>query len=301
MYDIIIIGGGPAGLTAALYALRAEKSVLVLEKLGIGGQIALSSRVENFPGVKSISGFEFAENLATQVTDLGGQIEYEDVIGIRDGKTKTVITDSAEYEAKAVIIATGVKNRTLGAAGESELIGSGISFCAVCDGAFYRGKTVAVIGGGNTAVEDAEYLSNIAQKVYIIHRRDKFRAEERLVKKLEKCQNVEFLLSATVEKFCGDGKISGLDLVSTKDDSKWHIDVDGAFVAVGQIPQNDILKGLINLSDEGYVSSGEDCLTNIEGIFVAGDCRKKSIRQLTTAVGDGSVAALAACSFVDAG
>ncbi len=300
MYDIIIVGGGPAGLTAALYALRGEKTVLVLEKLGLGGQIALSSRVENFPGIKSISGFEFAENLALQVTDLGGRIKYEDVTEIRDGKTKTVITDLAEYEAKAVIVATGVKNRILGAAGETELIGRGVSFCAVCDGAFYRGKTIAVIGGGNTAVEDAEYMAGIAKKVYIIHRRDKFRAEERLVKKLAMHQNVEFILSTTVEKFCGDGKISGLDLVSTKDNSKRHIDIDGAFVAVGQIPQNDILKGLIKLSDDGYVASGEDCLTNVEGIFAAGDCRKKSIRQLTTAVGDGSVAALAACSFVDA-
>ncbi len=299
MYDIIVVGGGPAGLTAALYALRAEKTVLVLERLGIGGQIALSSRVENFPGVKSISGFEFAENLAGQVTDLGGKIKYEDVIEIKDGTVKTVVTDSAEYEAKAVIVATGLKNRTLGVSGEEEMIGSGVSFCAVCDGAFYRGKTVAVIGGGNTAVEDAEYMSGIAEKVYIIHRRDKFRAEERLVKRLEKGRNVEFVLSATVEKFCGEGKISGLDLVSTKDGTKRHIDVDGAFVAVGQIPQNDILKGLIDLSDEGYVASGEDCLTNVKGIFVAGDCRKKTIRQLTTAVGDGSVAALAACSFVD--
>ncbi len=299
MYDIIVVGGGPAGLTAALYALRAEKTVLVLERLGIGGQIALSSRVENFPGVKSISGFEFAENLAGQVTDLGGKIKYEDVIAIKDGTVKTVVTDSAEYEAKAVIVATGLKNRTLGVSGEEEMIGSGVSFCAVCDGAFYRGKTVAVIGGGNTAVEDAEYMSGIAEKVYIIHRRDKFRAEERLVKRLEKGRNVEFVLNATVEKFCGEGKISGLDLVSTKDGTKRHIDVDGAFIAVGQIPQNDVLKGLIELSDEGYVASGEDCLTNVKGIFVAGDCRKKTIRQLTTAVGDGSVAALAACSFVD--
>ena len=300
MYDIVIIGGGPAGLTAALYALRAEKTVLVLEKTGLGGQIALSGKVENFPGVATMSGADFAEVLAGQVEALDGKIEYENVVEIKNGKVKTVVTDFGEYEAKAVIIATGVKNRLLGAEGEQELIGRGVSFCAVCDGAFYKGKTVAVIGGGNTAVEDAEYLSNIAEKVYLIHRRDEFRAEERLVRHLKNCPNVECILSTTVERFCGDGVFTGLDLISTKDGSKSHIDADGAFVAIGQIPQNENFKNLIKLTDGGYVTAAEDCLTNQEGIFAAGDCRSKTVRQLTTAVGDGSVAALAACSYIDA-
>lgn len=299
MYDVIIIGGGPAGLTAALYALRAEKTVLVLEKTGLGGQIALSGNVENFPGIAQMSGAEFAETLAGQVETLGGQIEYEAALEIKDGDVKTVVTDFGEYQGKSVIIATGVQNRRLGATGEDELIGRGISFCAVCDGSFYRGKTVAVIGGGNTAVEDAEYLSDIAEKVYIIHRRDKFRAEERLVKRLEERSNVEFVLDTTVEKFCSDEKgLTGLDVINVKTQEVRNITVDGAFVAVGQIPQNDIFKGLVRLDDSGYITAGENCLTDKKGIFVAGDCRNKSVRQLTTAVGDGSVAALAACTYI---
>ncbi|MBQ2931858.1 MAG: thioredoxin-disulfide reductase [Clostridia bacterium] len=299
MYDIIIIGGGPAGLTAALYALRAEKSVLVLEKMGLGGQIALTDRVENFPGIAEISGFDFAEALSGQVKSLGGEIKYENVVEIRPGKEKIVVTPKNEYTAKSVIIATGVKNRLIGAEGEEKLIGRGISYCAVCDGSFYRGKTVAVIGGGNTALQDAEYLSQIATKVYLIHRRSEFRAEERLVRKLKTLENVEFLLNTTVERFCGDQKLSGLDLISTSDGKTRHIDLDGAFVAVGKVPQNEGFKGLVSLSDGGYVVAGEDCLTSVEGIFAAGDCRIKDVRQLTTAVGDGSVAALAASKYID--
>ncbi|MBR5613693.1 MAG: FAD-dependent oxidoreductase [Clostridia bacterium] len=299
MYDIIIIGGGPAGLTAALYALRAEKSVLVLEKSGLGGQIALSGKVENFPGVAQMSGSEFADNLSGQVEALGGQIEYETALEIKDGDVKTVVTDFGEYTAKSVIIATGVKNRRLGAAGEDELIGKGVSFCAVCDGTFYKGKTVAVIGGGNTAVEDAEYLADIAQKVYLIHRRDRFRAEERLVKRLEERENVEFILDSVVQEFCIDSQgLSGMEILNVKTGQVSSLKVDGAFVAVGQIPQNDIFKGLIQIDDGGYINAGENCLTNKKGIFVAGDCRNKTVRQLTTAVGDGSVAALAAVSFI---
>ncbi len=299
MYDIIIIGGGPAGLTAAIYALRAEKSVLVLEKMGLGGQIALTDRVENFPGIAEISGFDFAEALSGQVKSLGGEIKYENVVGIRPGKEKIVVTQKNEYTAKSVIIATGVKNRLLGAEGEEKLIGRGVSFCAVCDGAFYRGKIVAVIGGGNTALQDAEHLSRVAKKVYLIHRRSEFRAEERLVRKLKTLENVEFLLETTVEKFCGEERLSGLDLISVVDGSKHHIDLDGAFVAVGKVPQNDGFKGLVLLNDGGYVVAGEDCLTSVEGVFAAGDCRIKEVRQLTTAVGDGSIAALAASKYID--
>lgn len=299
MYDVVIIGGGPAGLTAALYALRAEKSILVLEKSGLGGQIALSSKVENFPGIAQMSGADFAETLSGQVEALGGQIEYEAVLEVKDGDVKTVVTDFGEYQAKSVIIATGVQNRRLGAKGEEEFIGRGVSFCAVCDGAFYKNKTVAVIGGGNTAVEDAEYLADIAKKVYIIHRRTEFRAEESLVKRLEKRTNVEFVLDSTVQEFFGtaDG-IEGLEILNVKTGETQRITLDGAFVAVGQIPQNDIFNGLVAIDDGGFILAGENCLTDKKGIFVAGDCRNKAVRQLTTAVGDGSVAALAACDFV---
>ncbi len=298
MYDIIIIGGGPAGLTAALYALRAEKSVVVIEKLGLGGQIALSSEVENFPGTMKMSGAEFAANLAAQVEALGGKIEYEEVVEIIDGDVKTVVTDLDRYEGKSIIIATGVKNRRLGAEGEDELVGKGISFCAVCDGSLYRNKTVAVIGGGNTAVEDAIYLSDIAQKVYIVHRRDEFRAENRLVRALEARSNIELVLDSTVERFVNDGGLKGIDVVNVKNGEKRNIAVDGAFVAVGQIPQCEIFKNIITLDEGGYVAAGESCRTNVDGIFVAGDCRNKTVRQLTTAVGDGSVAALAAVEYL---
>ncbi len=300
MYDVIIIGGGPAGLTAALYALRAEKSVVVIEKMGLGGQIALSGEVENFPGTMRMSGAEFAANLVAQVEALGGRIEYEEVVEIVDGNPKTVVTDLDKYEGKSVIIATGVKNRRLGAEGEEELIGKGVSFCAVCDGAFYKNKTVAVIGGGNTAVEDAIYLADIAQKVYIVHRRNEFRAESRLVRTLEKRENVEMVLDSTVERFINEGGLKGVEVVNVKSGEKRTLFVDGAFVAVGQIPQCEIFRDIVTLDEGGYISAGENCRTNIEGIFVAGDCRNKTVRQLTTAVGDGSVAALAACNWIDA-
>lgn len=298
IYDIVIIGGGPAGLTAALYALRAEKSVVVIEKLGLGGQIALSGEVENFPGTPKMSGAEFAANLASQVETLGGRIEYEEVVEIIDGKIKTVVTDIDRYEGRSVIIATGVMNRRLGAEGEAELIGRGVSFCAVCDGSFYKKKTVAVIGGGNTAVEDAIYLADIAEKVYIVHRRDEFRAESRLVRTLKERQNVELVLDSTVERFIDDGGLKGIEVVNVKSGEKRILDIDGAFVAVGQIPQCQIFNGLIALDEGGYISAGENCRTNVEGIFVAGDCRNKSVRQLTTACSDGSVSALAACEYL---
>ncbi len=299
MYDIIVIGGGPAGLTAALYALRAQKSVLVLERLGVGGQIALSEKVENFPGILSMSGQEFADALARQVESFGGEIRYENVTEIKPGKVKTVVCDTGEYFSKAVIIATGVKNRQLGTDGEESLIGRGVSFCAVCDGRFFKDKDVAVIGGGNTALQEAKYLSGIAKTVYLIHRRDEFRAEEWIIKQLKECKNVKWILNATVDKFCGEERLTGLDLNLLKDGATSHIDVEGAFVAVGQVPQNENFKGLIDLTADGYAAAGEDCITNQKGIFAAGDCRKKEVRQLTTAVGDGSVAALAACKFLE--
>ena len=298
MYDIIIIGGGPSGLTAALYALRAEKKVLVLEGTGFGGQIIYTQEVENFPGTAKMSGAQFADILLEQVMSAGGEVEFEAVREVKDGDVKTVITDSGEHTARAVIVATGVKHRRLGVEGEDSFIGSGVSFCAVCDGAFYKGKTVAVIGGGNTAVEDAIYLSDIAERVYLVHRRNEFRAEPRLVRELMKKENVEPVLNSVVSKI-GDGSgLSEIEVADVFSGDKRKLKVNGVFVAVGQVPQNGIFDGLLKLDSDGYIVAGEDCLTNVKGIFAAGDCRTKSVRQLTTAVGDGSVAALAACDLI---
>lgn len=294
MYDIIVIGGGPAGLTAALYALRAEKSVLVLEGSGFGGQIVYTPKVENFPGTLSMSGAEFADKLVEQVLSLGGQVEFEKVVEVKDGEIKTIVTDSGEYTAKSIIIATGVKNRHLGVEGEEKLIGRGLSFCAVCDGAFYKGKTVAVVGGGNTAIEDAIYLSALANRVYLIHRRQEFRAEPRLVKELKEKANIELVLDSTVSGFLKEDRLNGIEVINKITQEKREILIDGIFVAIGQIPQNKIFENVVDLDENGYIIAGEDCKTSAEGIYAAGDCRTKSVRQLTTAVGDGTVAALAA-------
>lgn len=292
MYDVVVIGGGPAGLTAALYSLRAEKRVLVLEGNGFGGQIVYAQTVDNFPGIPNMNGAAFAEKLLEQVMSAGGDVEFENVIKVIDGEVKTVVTDYNEYKAKSVIIATGVKHRHLGVEGEEEHIGKGVSFCAVCDGAFFKGKTVAVVGGGNTAVEDAVYLADMAKKVYLIHRRDEFRAENAVVNMLEEKENIELVLNTVVSKINGDEFVSGIEVLNVETQETREITLDGIFVAVGQIPQNEIFRGLVDLDADGYVVAGEDCRTSAEGIFTAGDCRTKNIRQLTTAVGDGTVAAL---------
>lgn len=299
MYDIIIIGGGPAGLTAALYAQRAGKTALVLESSGFGGQIVYTSCVENYPGQKAMSGAEFADSLVEQVLSAGAAVEFETAVELRDGDIKTVITDSNEYTAKSVIIAAGVKHRHLGLDGEDALIGSGISFCAVCDGAFYKGKRVAVVGGGNTALEDALYLSDIAEKVYLIHRRNGFRAENKIVKRAQEKENIHFILDAAVTHVHGSPVLDGIEVTNLKTGAKTPLDINGLFVAIGQMPQNDIFKTVIDLDENGYIRSGEGCTTNVPGIFAAGDCRTKSFRQLTTAVSDGTVAALAACEYID--
>lgn len=298
MYDIIVIGGGPAGLTAALYALRADKRVLVLEGAGFGGQIVYTHAVENFPGIRRISGAEFADALLDQVMAAGGDVEFDSVTGIKDGDVKTVITETTEYTARAVIVATGVKHRLLGIDGESELTGNGISFCAVCDGAFYNGKRVAVVGGGNAAVEDALYLADIAEKVYIVHRRREFRAEERLVRMMKSRENIEPVLSSTVSRLLEENGLAGAEVTNSENGEKRILVIDGLFVAVGQIPRNDIFEGLLKLDKDGYISAGEDCRTNVRGIFAAGDCRTKAVRQLTTAAADGASAAIAACEYI---
>ncbi len=292
MYDVIVIGGGPAGLTAALYALRAEKTVLVLEGSGFGGQIVYAQTVENFPGTAQMSGAGFADALLEQVLSAGGVVEFETVKGIKDGEEKTVITENNEYKAKSVIVATGVKHRRLGAVGEEEHIGRGVSFCALCDGAFFKGKTVTVVGGGNTALEDAIYLADVAEKVYLVHRRDEFRAEKRVVRELKEKKNIEPVLDSVVTNIVGDNMVSEIEISNVKSGEKEILKTDGVFIAVGQTPQNTIFEGLLELDNDGYIIAGEDCRTNVDGIFAAGDCRTKTVRQLTTAVADGTVAAV---------
>ena len=300
MYDIIIIGGGPAGLTAAIYARRAGKTVLVIEKNAFGGQITWSPKVENFPSHVSISGAELGDRLLEQAMEQGAEVELEEVTAVNvQGDIKTVLCESgAEFQGKALIIATGAKPRMLGLPREEELIGSGVCFCAVCDGAFYKGCDVAVNGGGNSALQDAVLLSEKCSKVYIIHRRDSFRGEAALVDILRKKTNVEFVLEASITGLEGENELTAITV--NQKGTQRRIPVQGLFVAIGHAPDNGIFSKLIELDRAGYAASGEDCLTRSAGIFVAGDCRAKSVHQLTTAVADGSVAALAACSWLDA-
>lgn len=299
MYDIIIIGGGPAGLTAAIYARRAGKTVLVLEKDALGGQITWSPKVENYPAVPSISGMELGNLITEQAMEQGAELEIDEVTGIEDrGDHKHVhCVFGAEYDAKAIILATGAKPRKLGLEREEELMGSGVGYCAVCDGAFYRDQPVAVNGGGNSALQDALLLSEICSRVYLIHRRDRFRGEERLVDALKEKENVEFVMNASVRELLGEDELSGI-IVEQNGERRW-IEVSGLFVAIGHEPDNAAFQNLLTLDEGGYVSAGEDCRTKTEGVFVAGDCRAKKIRQVTTAAADGAVAALAACAWLE--
>ncbi len=300
MYDIIVVGGGPAGLTAALYALRAGKSVLVIEKSTFGGQITWSPKVENYPAIPSVSGTELGDRLMAQAEAQGAEFELDEVISVElDGDVKRVKTDfGGEFEAKALIIAVGAKPRMLGLEREEELVGNGVCFCAVCDGAFYKNRPVAVSGGGNSALQDAVLLSDTCSKVYLIHRRATFRGEAKLVETLRSKDNVEFVLESSVTALHGENELSGIT-VTNKDGASRDISVDGLFVAVGHAPDNGVFAQLMELDEAGYAASDESCLTKTRGVFVAGDCRRKAVRQLTTAAADGSAAALAACSYID--
>ena len=298
MYDIIIIGGGPAGLTAALYACRANKKTLVIEKETFGGQITFSPKVENIPGFISLTGNEFAEKLVEQVLEQGADVESCEAIEIRDGEIKTVVTDDGEYQGKSVIIATGAKHRMLGIDGEERFVGEGISFCAVCDGAFYKNKNVAVVGGGNSALQEAIFLSDTAKKVFVVQNLDFFTGEKKLVEQLEKLDNVEIILGVTVDSFVGDNELEGVVIKNSAGETQ-TLEIDGLFVAIGLIPQNDAFKNVVTLDGRGYAEVDESCEAETNGIFVAGDCRTKKIRQVTTAAADGAIAALAACDYVD--
>ena len=299
MYDIIVVGAGPAGLTASIYAKRAGKSVLVLEKEVFGGQITYSPCVENYPGFEKISGAELADHLVEQSKLLGAQINFESVSEIIDGKIKTVITDSHRYECKSVIIATGARHRHLGLDGEERFTGKGVSYCAVCDGAFFRGKDVFVVGGGDAALQDAVFLSERCSHVGIIHRRDSFRGEAHLVKILKERENVSFIMNCVVTSLKGDKKLSEIEVKNVVSGKTETLSADGIFIAVGQEPQNAPFENLISLDRNGYAISGENCTTKTDGIFVAGDCRTKEIRQLTTAVSDGTVAAIQAINYIN--
>ena len=299
MYDIIIVGAGPAGLTAAIYARRASKKVLVLEAKNYGGQIINTLDIENYPVEAHISGFDFATKLYNQVKDLGAEIIYEKVVDINDNSdNKEVITTKNKYVAKALILATGSENRKLGIENENELIGKGISYCATCDGAFYKKKNVAVVGGGNTALEDALYLTDIANKVYLIHRRDEFRGAESTLNLLKDKDNIEFIYNSNVTKLNANEKLQSIE-ITNKDGSTKEIDVDGLFIAVGRIPENENFRKLIKLDNSGYIIAGENCNTNVRGIFVAGDNRTKEVRQLVTATSDGAIAATEAIKFIN--
>ena len=299
MYDIIIIGAGPAGMTAAIYGKRALKSVLILEAITYGGQIINTLDIENYPVEAHISGFDFATKLYNQVIDLGAEIKYEKVTEIIDkNEYKEVMTSKNTYQAKTIIIATGADNRKLGLENESNLIGKGISYCATCDGNFFKKKDVAVVGGGNTALEDALYLSSIANKVYLIHRRDQFRGDQSVIEKLKEQDNVEFVYNSNVTKLIADESLASIE-VTNKDGSTKNIPVKGLFIAIGKVPENENFKNLINVDEAGYIIADESCHTNIPGIFVAGDTRNKELRQLVTATADGAIAATEAVKYLN--
>lgn len=298
MYDIIIIGGGPAGLTAALYARRANKSVLVIEKNVFGGQITFSPKVENIPGFISLSGNEFAEKLVDQAIEQGGEFEPAEALEIKDGKIKTVVTDTGSFEAKAVIISTGAKHRLLGLEDEERFIGNGISFCAVCDGAFYKDKTVAVVGGGNSAMQEAILLSDLCSKIYLIQNLDFLTGEKKLEEEVRSKNNVSVITGTVVDGYIGNEDLSGVKIKSVANGEVTDLAVDGVFLAIGLVPQNEAFKNVVSLNERGYAISDES-LTVGNGVFVAGDCRVKAVRQVTTACSDGAIAALNACRYVD--
>ena len=301
MYDIIIVGAGPAGLTAAIYARRANKSVLLLEKGAFGGQITFSPKVENYPGFASLSGSELADHFVEQALGQGADVEIETVTGIKDlGDRKVVTTeDGNEYEGKAVIIAAGAKHRHLGLPNEELHLGESISFCAVCDGAFYKDKTVALVGGGNSALQEAILLSETCKKVYVVQNLDFLTGEVQLQNTLAKRDNVEVLLGTVVEALPATTPLDKVTLRNVAEDRVYDLAVDGMFVAIGLVPENEAFADVAALDERGYVASGEDCRTKTPGVFVAGDCRQKTVRQVTTATGDGAVAAVAACQYID--
>ena len=298
-YDIIIVGAGPAGLTSAIYASRSSKKVLVLEAKSYGGQIINTLDIENYPANNHISGFDLATNMYNQAIDLGAEIKFEKVVEIKNKPNhKEVTTTNNKYKCKALILATGSENRKLNIENEDNLIGKGVSYCATCDGAFYKGKVVAVVGGGNSALEDALYLSDIAKKVYLIHRRDTFRGDETVLNKIKEKENITIIYNSNITKLNASDVLNSIEVTDNTGNKK-EIEVSALFVAVGRVPENQNFSKIINLDDKGYIIAKENCHTNRKGIFVAGDARTKSLRQLVTATSDGAVSATEAIKYIN--
>jgi len=302
MYDVIIIGAGPAGLTAALYLRRAEKSVLLLEKGAFGGQITYSPKIENYPGIESASGNEIAEKIVGQVMDLGADVEVDEAIAIEDkGAYKTVVGKEASYDGKAVIIATGAKHRMLGLEGEENYVGEGLSFCAVCDGAFYKGKDVIVVGGGNSAKQEAILLAKLCNKVMMVQNLAELTGEKVLTEEVLATENIEVIYSSLVTEYLAeDGVLSGVKIRSQETGEEKDLKADGVFLAIGLVPDCKAFENLITLDKWGYAASSENCDTKTDGVFVAGDCRAKKVRQISTATADGVNAALGTLDYLDA-
>lgn len=305
-FEIAVIGGGPAGLTAAVYAARAGHSVTILEGAACGGQMLLAHEIENYPGFTKIAGYALADQMMEQANSLGVSITYAQVDSVtKEDDHFTVLCGSKAYTASAVIVAAGAKHRTLDVPGETEFIGRGVSYCAVCDGRFFAGKDVAVVGGGNTALGDAIYLSNICNSVTLIHRRDTFRADRILVQRMEAIGNIRTVMNARVTKIEGDQRVQSLDLVSVAENAMSQpmvLQADGVFIAVGNVPDLAMLSGIdgVQFDNGGYLVTDERCRSNVPGLFVAGDVRAKNLRQIATAVADGAIAGTEAAEYLDA-
>ncbi len=299
MYDIIIVGAGPAGLTAAIYARRAGKTVLVLEKDTFGGQVTFSPKLENYPGFQEISGNELAQRMLEQALSLGADIDMDTVTGVRAGDVKTIVGESGSYEAKSVIIAAGARHRRLHLPNEEALIGNGISFCAVCDGAFYQGQHVAVIGGGNTALQEIALLSDVCSRVTVVQNLAALTGEEKMIRSLAAKTNIDYLYQTIVTGYEGEDALTALQLLNTETSETSRLVVDGAFLAIGTAPDNGAFADVAELDGAGYIVAGESGETKTPGVFVAGDCRTKAYRQVATAISDGAAAALNACRYLD--
>ena len=302
IYDIIIIGGGIAGLTSAIYSIRAGKKVAIFEAEFIGGAIVTSPIVENYPAIKEISGVDLANELLSQIENTNVDILYENILSVELlDDIKIIKSNKSEYKTKTVIIATGTKRKNLGIKDENKFIGRGISYCAYCDGSFFTNKIVAIVGGGNTAIEDCIYLSNICKKVYLIHRRDKFRADSILVESMKNIENISFIYDSIVQNINGEQFLDSITIKNIKTNNEKLLEIDGLFIAIGQIPQNQIFSPPVNIDKYGYIIASEDCKTNISGVYVAGDCRTKLLRQLITASADGATAVASAIEYINGG